>query len=144
MAAIPQVSPQRNNPPAPTALRRPNDLVTVLRAQTEQFANREILRFLGDKDDDEVCATYADLDERARAIAAHLQAAGGYGERALVLHPPGIEYITALLGCFYAGVVAVPAYPPRMNRNVNRLRDIAIDARARFGLTTATALERLK
>jgi amino acid adenylation domain-containing protein len=118
------------------------NLVSVIRTRTDEFANREILRFLGDQEGDETCVTYADLDLRARAIAAELQAAGGLGQRALVLHPPGIEYIVALLGCFYAGVVAVPAYPPRMNRSVNRLRDIALDAQARFGLTTAAALDR--
>ena len=118
------------------------NLVSVIRTRTQELANREILRFLGDQEGDETCVTYADLDLRARAIAAELQAAGGSGERALVLHPPGIEYIVALLGCFYAGVVAVPAYPPRMNRSVNRLRDIALDAQARFGLTTAAALDR--
>jgi amino acid adenylation domain-containing protein len=118
------------------------NLVSVIRARTEDLANREILRFLGDQEGDETCATYAELDLRARAIAAELQAAGGFGQRALVLHPPGIEYIVALLGCFYAGVVAVPAYPPRMNRSVNRLRDIALDAQARFGLTTAAAFDR--
>src|ERR1700733_1835488 len=118
------------------------NLVSVIRTRTEELANREILRFLGDQEADETCVTYADLDLRARAVAAELQAAGGLGQRALVLHPPGLEYIVALLGCFYAGVVAVPAYPPRMNRSVNRLRDIALDAQAHFGLTTAAALDR--
>ena len=118
------------------------NLVAVIRAQAEQFANRPIIRFLGDQEGDETCVTYAQVDLRARAIAAHLQASGGYGQRALVLHPPGVEYIAALLGCFYAGVVAVPAYPPRMNRSVNRLRDIASDADARFGLTSTAALAR--
>jgi amino acid adenylation domain-containing protein len=118
------------------------NLVSVIRTRLEESANRAILRFLGDQEGDETCVTYADLDLRARAIAAELQAAGGLGQRALVLHPPGIEYIVALLGCFYAGVVAVPAYPPRMNRSVNRLRDIALDAQARFGLTTEAALDR--
>ena len=118
------------------------NLVSVIRTRTQESASCEILQFLGDQEGDETCVTYAELDQRARAIAAELQAAGGLGQRALVLHPPGLEYIVALLGCFYAGVVAVPAYPPRMNRSVNRLRDIALDAEARFGLTTAAALDR--
>ena len=34
------------------------------------------------------------------------------GERALLLYPPGLEFIAAFFGCLYAGVVAVPAYLP--------------------------------
>ena len=44
------------------------------------------------------------------------------GERVLLLYPPGLEYVAALFGCLYAGAVAVPAYPPRFNRPMLRLR----------------------
>jgi acyl-CoA synthetase (AMP-forming)/AMP-acid ligase II len=105
-----------------------HSLVSLLRSQAAQLPNATALRFLGDRDDEESSLTYAEVDARARAVAAHLQAAGAAGERALVLHPPGLPYISALLGCFYAGVIAVPAYPPRFNRRLERLRDIVIDA----------------
>src|SRR3989442_1499224 len=90
-------------------------LVELLRDHAERSPDRVILRFLGDREEDELCLTYGDLDARARAIAARLQALGAAGDRALLLHPPGADYVAALLGCFYAGVVAVPAYPPRWN-----------------------------
>ena len=35
------------------------------------------------------------------------------GTLALLLYPPGLEFIAAFFGCLYAGVVAVPAYLPR-------------------------------
>ena len=60
--------------------------------------------------------TRGELDRRARALAARLQARGLAGRRALLLYPPGLEFIAAFFGCLYAGVVAVPAYPPRPNR----------------------------
>ncbi len=44
------------------------------------------------------------------------------GERALMLFPPGLEFVKALYGCFYAGVIAVPAYPPRKNRSLDRIK----------------------
>lgn len=84
--------------------------------------------------------TYQELDDRAKAIAAHLQQLNASGERALLLYPPGLDYITAFLGCLYAGVVAVPAYPPRNNQNSTRLQAIATDAQAAIGLTTAAFL----
>jgi amino acid adenylation domain-containing protein len=118
-------------------------LVNLLREQAAKSPDRTILRFVGDKDDDELCLTYAEVDRRARSIAALLQSLGASGERALVLHQPGLAYITALLGCLYAGVIAVPAYPPRFNRPMTRLREIVVDAQARFALTTSTALDRM-
>jgi acyl-CoA synthetase (AMP-forming)/AMP-acid ligase II len=46
------------------------------------------------------------------------------GERALLLYPPGLDYLAAFFGCLYAGVVAVPAYPPRNQRNTPRIKAI--------------------
>ncbi len=48
--------------------------------------------------------TYGELDKQARAIASHLQSMRG--ERALLLYPSGLEFITAFFGCLYAGVIA--------------------------------------
>lgn len=123
-------------------------LVSRIRTHVRRSPDRTILRFLGDQafpgDQDSVdaCLDFAQLDRRARAVAMQLQGAGASGERALVLHAPGVDYVTALLGCFYAGVVAVPAYPPR-NRGLARLRAIVADADARFALTSAEALEKM-
>src|SRR5215510_10401797 len=72
--------------------------------------------------------TSRQLDKRAKAIAARLQQLVCAGERALLLFPAGIEYICAFYGCLAAAVVAVPAYPPRMNRNLERLELILKDA----------------
>ncbi|HEY7592044.1 MAG TPA: AMP-binding protein [Actinophytocola sp.] len=51
---------------------------------------------------------YPELDARARSIGASLVAHGLTGQRVLVLLPRDLEYVAALLGCWYAGVVAVP------------------------------------
>jgi amino acid adenylation domain-containing protein/FkbH-like protein/non-ribosomal peptide synthase protein (TIGR01720 family) len=79
---------------------------------------------------------YADLDRQARSIAGLLQQAGAAGQRAMLLFPPGHSYIAALFGCLYAGVTAVPAYPPRATRPMPRLQSIVADAHATFALTT--------
>jgi len=85
--------------------------------------------------------TYGELDKRAQTIAATLQRLSARAERALLLYPPGFDYIAAFFGCLYAEVIAVPAYPPRANRN-QRLQSMAADAQARFALTTNGILER--
>jgi amino acid adenylation domain-containing protein len=87
--------------------------------------------------------TYWDLDRRARAIAAHLQERDAENERVLLVFEPGLDYVSAILGCFYAGAVAVPVYPPdpfRLARTLPRLRAVVKNADARFLLSTAEVL----
>jgi amino acid adenylation domain-containing protein len=62
----------------------------------------------------------------------------------LLLYPPGLEYVAALFGCFYAGAVAVPVYPPRLNRHLLRLQSILTDAQASVALTDIRSLGRLE
>ncbi len=64
------------------------------------------------------------LGARARAVAGELIRRGLTGHRVLVLLPPGAEYVATLLGCFYAGAVAVPVHP----HDSGRLAEIVDDA----------------
>ena len=87
--------------------------------------------------------SYEELDRRARAIAADLLARGAFGQRALLLYPPGLDFVTGFFGCLYAGVVAVPMPTPRPSRSGrgrDRIVTAAQDAQARFALTTSRAL----
>ncbi|HEX4959260.1 MAG TPA: amino acid adenylation domain-containing protein [Thermoanaerobaculia bacterium] len=88
--------------------------------------------------------TYAELDERARAIGASLQAAGAGGERVVLLLSPGPDFVASFFGCLYAGAVAVPALPPRRRGADPRLSAICRDARPRVALTTAGQLPALE
>jgi 8-amino-7-oxononanoate synthase len=84
--------------------------------------------------------TYAQMDRRARAIAAELQDRGFGGERVLLVYPPGLDFIAGFFGCLYAGCVAVPTYPPRRRRAGDRFQSIASDSGARVALSTAAAV----
>ena len=66
---------------------------------------------------------YPELDERARGIGAGLAARGLTGRRVLVALPVGVEYVAALLGCLYAGAVAIPLPPGPSARRVEVLDD---------------------
>jgi len=73
--------------------------------------------------------TYAELDARARRMAAGLTASGMRGERVLLLHPTGLGFPVAMLACLYSGTIAVPAPPPTtFGRGVSRLAGIVEDA----------------
>jgi acyl-CoA synthetase (AMP-forming)/AMP-acid ligase II len=54
---------------------------------------------------------WAEVDRRARAAAVALAERGLAGRRVAVLLPPGPEFVSVLLGCVYAGAVAVPLPP---------------------------------
>ena len=122
--------------PAPSS--RPLTLVELLRGRALNEPNHLAYIFLVDGDAEEQRLTYADLDLRARAIAAWLQSRGLEGERALLPFPPSLEFIAAYFGCLYAGVVAIPACPPSRNRGIPLLHGILKDARPKVVLTTAT------
>ncbi|MCU0872918.1 MAG: AMP-binding protein, partial [Pirellulaceae bacterium] len=62
------------------------------------------------------CLSFRKLHERAQAIGSELQALAAPGERAMLLFPPGLEFIPAFFGCLYAGIVAVPVACPGRNR----------------------------
>ncbi|MDJ0718180.1 MAG: fatty acyl-AMP ligase [Prochloraceae cyanobacterium] len=113
-------------------------IVDILLRRSENQPNKKAYTFLKDGETEEVSLTYEELDQRARGIASHLQA--WQGERALLLYPSGLEFITAFFGCLYSGVVAVPVYPPRPNQKLSRLLSIANDAQAKIALTTTSIL----
>lgn len=92
-------------------------LVDLLRLRAGNQPNRLAYRFLEDGENASAELTYQALDLRARIIGSRLRSVAASGERMLVLYPPGPEYIAAFFGCLYAGAVAVPAYPPRLNRS---------------------------
>jgi acyl carrier protein len=97
--------------------------------------------FLDAEEGEEGSVTYGELDQQVRTVASRLQSTGvSEGDRVLLLYPAGLGYVAAFLGCLYAGVVAVPAYPPRPNRPLSRIRAIAADSQATTALTTAHVL----
>ncbi|HEX8889429.1 MAG TPA: amino acid adenylation domain-containing protein, partial [Pyrinomonadaceae bacterium] len=118
-------------------------LVDLLRGRAQLQPERPAYTFLIDGEQEELSLTYGELDRQARAIAAWLQPLVSPGDRVLLLYPPGLEYIAAFFGCLYAGAVAVPAYPPRRNRNLLRLQALVADAQASVALTTAPVLARI-
>ncbi|WP_157229351.1 AMP-binding protein [Rivularia sp. PCC 7116] len=119
-------------------------LVDILQYRATHQPDNCAFIFLQDGETQAVNLTYKELDRQARAIAFHLQSVNAVGSRALLLYPPGLEFIAAFLGCLYAKVIAVPAYPPRRNQKINRLQAIVKDAEATLCLTTASELDNIR
>ncbi|MEN6405055.1 MAG: aminotransferase class I/II-fold pyridoxal phosphate-dependent enzyme [Thermoguttaceae bacterium] len=121
----------------------PSNLVELLLHRARCEPDDIAFTYLVDGEHQQIDLTYSQLDQQAKAIAAWLQANGLAGGRALLLYPAGLEFIAAFFGCLYAGVVAVPVYPPRRNRSLIRIQAIADDADARVALTTEAVLKRV-
>jgi fatty acid CoA ligase FadD32 len=83
--------------------------------------------------------TWRETDLRARALAAALRRRVIAGERAAVLAPQGLDYVVAMLGAFYARVVAIPLFTPDLPGHRERLAHILADADPACVLTTESA-----
>lgn len=115
----------------------------ILRRRASDEPARTAYVYLGDGEREEARVNYAELDVLARAVGANLQELHARGERALLLYPPGLDFVAAFFGCLYTGVVAVPAYPPHPARpeiTLPRLQAMLADSQARFVLTTTPIL----
>jgi acyl-CoA synthetase (AMP-forming)/AMP-acid ligase II len=117
-------------------------LVELARLRARRDGDREAFRFL--RDETVETLTCDGLDRAARSIAVTLRdllGGAAAGERVLLLYPPGLGFIPALFGCFYAGAVAVPAPVPDANRIQGlRLAHILADAAASVVLTDSAGL----
>ena len=113
-----------------------HNLVDLLRDTFQREPDRVACIYLDDGDAESARLTCHAIDRRARAIAASLQAGAAVGDRALLLYPPGSEFISAYIACLYAGVTPVPCYPPARRGADPRLSAIAADAGATWSLTT--------
>ncbi|WP_392533894.1 AMP-binding protein [Nostoc sp. C117] len=119
-------------------------LVELLSYRAKNQPEQKAYAFLRDGETEEVSLTYRELDLQAQAIATHLLSLKSPGDRALLLYPPGLEFIVAFFGCLYAGVMAVPVYPPKRNQSLSRLRAIISDAQTKIALTVSSNLTQIQ
>ena len=111
---------------------------TLLEAFERHVAERpakDAFVFLGNGIDETDRLTYATLRARALGVADKLRRNTVEGGPVLLVYPPGLEFIVALLGCFYARAIAVPVpfLVPRRARD--RLGAIASACRPRAVLS---------
>jgi acyl-CoA synthetase (AMP-forming)/AMP-acid ligase II len=115
----------------------PSSLVELLelRASTQADDRSHIL--LSDRGTVEASLSFAELHHRAAVLAARLAMTGRPGDRALLIFPPGLDFVIGFFGCLLAGIVAVPLMVPRRQGARDASVSIAADCTPRFALTNA-------
>jgi len=110
-------------------------LVDVLPHRAAEQPDDAAYIFLPDRGDERISLTFADLYDRARAVARNLATRGQRGERAVLLFPPGLDFIVAFFGCLLAGTIAVPMMVPRRDSSRDASAAILADCSPRFVMT---------
>nr|UXE44882.1 putative fatty-acid--CoA ligase FadD21 [uncultured bacterium] len=111
--------------------------VEILRARAQEEPHACAFAFLT-SDGAETRVTYAELEARARALAARLQDRGAAGERVLIVLQPGLNYVIGVFGCLFAGSTAVPCALSNKMERARQLPTIAIDSGAKFAIAGRT------
>lgn len=126
---------------------RPGTFVDLLRWRADNQPDKKVFTFLTDGEAEEGIFTFSDLDRQARSIGAALQGMNLQGQRAVMICPPGLDYVALFFGCLYGGVIPVPAYPPDPNnlaRTLPRVLSIIKDAQASIILANRVILAAAK
>ncbi|MDZ8086370.1 MAG: AMP-binding protein [Nostoc sp. DedQUE12b] len=107
-----------------------NNLAEVLTYWTEVQPDRRAYTMLDSHGAENSYITYKDMYSQAIDIAQGLLSQGLRSQNAILLYPPGIEFIVAFFGCLYAGVLPAPIHIPKHNRSNKKIADIVVATKA--------------
>jgi acyl-CoA synthetase (AMP-forming)/AMP-acid ligase II len=120
-----------------------SSLVALLARRAESESDQRAYIFLSDRGTEEAALTFRELYDRARAFAGELATVAGPGDRALLVFPPGLEFIVAFFACQIARVIAVPMMLPRRQGARDASAAIMANCEPVVALTDATFALRL-
>ena len=90
-----------------------SSLVTLLAQRAKSEPDERAYVFLSDRGEEEAALTFRELHDASHALAARLGEMAQPGDRAILVFPPGLEFLVAFFGCLIARVIAVPMMMPR-------------------------------
>ena len=108
-------------------------------AASEHYSAKVFSTWLNSDGREAASTTYEEVWDRAGAVAHLLRVKLKIckGDRVMLCFGFGLDFFMAMLGCFRAGVVAVPVYPPnpaKMDSSLRKLALISKDCGARMCL----------
>lgn len=111
-----------------------SSIVEVVKYHALHSGARVVYVFIDDSGK-ETRITYSDLNRKASQIAANLLQQVSAGERVVLLIPQGVDYIYTFFGCLYAGVIAVPFYPPTTTKHSPKVLGVVANSEASMVIT---------
>lgn len=112
-----------------------SSMVEVLVRRSVVHPERRFCTFVNEHGQEDRSLSYGELDRHARIVAARLSRSVAPGDRALLLFPPGLDFIIGFFGCLYAGVVAVPFALPGRRQSPHNILRVMADCQVRIVLT---------
>lgn len=91
--------------------------------------------------------TFFELQQRALKGASYLRSECVDSASIVVALPPSPDFMASLFGCFYAGKVAVPFYPPDLNNleeSAEKIIKVAHSAKAKYVICPAESFSAMK
>lgn len=108
-----------------------NTLLDVLTYWAKVQPERKAYTMLDSNGAEDSCITYGELYSQATEIARFLLANQLQFSNAVLIYPPGIEFIVAFWGCLYAGVSPAPIHTPKRKRSNKKIADLVLSAQAK-------------
>jgi phthiocerol/phenolphthiocerol synthesis type-I polyketide synthase C len=118
--------------------------VDLYRHRADQQSDELAYVFLEDGDNQEKKITFGDLHRQALIVAADIREFALEGERVLLVYQPGTDFIITFTACIYAGVIAVPVFPPQSQKDWPRFVKIVRDCNASLVCTANATLKILQ
>jgi acyl-CoA synthetase (AMP-forming)/AMP-acid ligase II len=119
-----------------------SSLATLLRHRAATQPDERAYIFLSDRGTEEATLSFRELWEAALALASRLAASVEPGERALLVFPPGLEFLVAFFACQIARVIAVPMMVPRRNSARDANASIVANCEPAIVLTSPALADR--
>jgi acyl-CoA synthetase (AMP-forming)/AMP-acid ligase II len=113
-----------------------SSLVDVLEHRTATQGDERALIFLTDRGAEDTVLTFRQLHDAANAVAKRLTVVAKPGDRALLVFPPGLEFVVAFFGCLIARVIAVPMMVPRRQSSRDSSASIMANCKPAVMLTS--------
>ena len=91
--------------------------IATFDAIVDVLPTRRLYTWLNDDVSEAQTFTYSEMRHQATAVCCMLRVRWqvGVGERAMLVYPPGLDFLVAFFACQYASVIAVPYYPPQIS-----------------------------
>jgi acyl-CoA synthetase (AMP-forming)/AMP-acid ligase II len=124
---------------------QPNTIIDIVSSRSIDSRDKTAYSFRNSRSGIE-SLTYGQLDETVRRLASFLHETAGTNRRAVLVYPPGLDFIISLFGCMAASVVPIPVYPlmgSKPERSLARIRHVAVDSECSLILTNSELLDGL-